>query len=128
MVAERQFDFWLGDWDCRWEGGRGTNSVTAELDGTVILERFEGGELRGVSVSVYDSGAASWRQTWVDSTRAYLDFAGGYADGEMVLRRAGRRMRFTEIGDESFVWLWEREREDGSSWELQWRIDYARRG
>ena len=38
----RQFDFWVGDWDCSWDGGNGTNKVTAELDGMVILERFDG--------------------------------------------------------------------------------------
>ena len=25
-------DFWLGEWNCAWDGGHGTNSVTRELD------------------------------------------------------------------------------------------------
>ena len=36
---ERELDFWVGEWDGRWEGGSGTNVISAELDGTVILER-----------------------------------------------------------------------------------------
>ena len=53
-------DFWVGEWDARWDGGHGTNTVTSELDGAVILERFDGRPgttLRGLSVSVFDARA-----------------------------------------------------------------------
>jgi hypothetical protein len=39
-IARRQFDIWIGSWDCTWEGGDGTNVVTAELNGIVTHERF----------------------------------------------------------------------------------------
>jgi hypothetical protein len=51
---ERALDFWVGEWDGRWEGGSGTNVISAAHDGTVILERFDGRPgtaLRGISVS-----------------------------------------------------------------------------
>jgi hypothetical protein len=138
MEAARQFDFWLGEWGCSWEGGYGTNTVTSELDGAVILERFDGrpgSELRGISVSVYDDELKSWRQTWVDSTQAYLEFSGAESDGEMVLRRTAKengaivryRMRFTEIAETSLVWLWERRHDGSGGWDVLWRIDYTRR-
>jgi Protein of unknown function (DUF1579) len=136
-AARHQFDFWLGNWDCTWEGGHGRNAVTAELDGMVIVERFDGRPgtpLRGISVSVYDEAAEAWRQTWVDSAGSYLDFIGGFADGVMELRRrpvesgaaVEQRMRFTEIAADGLVWLWER-RPAGGEWETLWRIDYRRR-
>jgi hypothetical protein len=129
-----EFDFWLGEWDARWDGGRGTNVVTSELDGAVILERFDGRpgtDLQGISVSVQDGG--TWRQTWVDSQHGYLDFSGGMREGVMELHherdvdgeRARFRMRFTEIASSSFVWFWERLVDD--TWEERWRIDYTRR-
>jgi hypothetical protein len=106
-----------------WEGGRGTNTVTAELGGAVLLERFESADLRGLSVSVHDG--AEWRQAWVDDNRAYLDFRGGMVGDELHLRhRDTMRMRFTEIEPDSLVWLWEKR--SGGAWQLQWRIDYAR--
>ena len=46
-------DFWLGEWDCAWDGGHGTNSVTRELDDAVVLERFDARApeaFRGMSV------------------------------------------------------------------------------
>ena len=124
-MTARDFDFWVGTWDAEWEGGRGTNVVTAELDGAVILERFDGrpgNELRGISVSVHDG--EQWRQTWVDNQQGHIDLRGGMAAGEMVLHSGEHRMRFTEIGPESFVWLWERRR--GAAWDVRWRIDYRR--
>jgi hypothetical protein len=133
-----EFDFWLGEWDARWEGGRGSNTVTSELDGSVVLERFDGRPgttLRGLSVSVFDRERDCWRQTWVDSHGGYLDFTGGVGDdGVMELRHekledgivVAFRMRFTEVKSESFVWLWERGAAEGA-WTEQWRIQYTRR-
>lgn len=136
LPERREFDFWLGEWDARWQGGHGTNTVTAELGGTVLLERFDGRpgtELRGLSVTVYDAVENLWRQAWADSTGGYLDFTGGRIEGGMELRRSARldtppfRMRFLDIRADSFTWRWERWNEADSSWDEQWRIDYARR-
>jgi hypothetical protein len=120
------FAFWVGTWDVRWEGGSGTNTITAELDGTPLLERFESAELRGMSLTVHDG--TEWRQAWVDGNRTYLDFHGGPVGDELHLVHSddNRRMRFTDINADSLVWLWERR--DGEQWELVWRIDYARSG
>jgi hypothetical protein len=123
------FDFWVGEWDAQWEGGRGTNVVTSELDGTVILERFDGRpgtDLQGISVTVHDG--TEWRQTWVDSQHGYIDLRGG-PQGDVVELRHERdgipfRMRFTEIREDSFVWLWESK--PNGAWEERWRIDYTR--
>ena len=135
----RQFDFWLGTWDCRWDGGHGSNTVTAELDGVVILERFDGRpstELQGISVSIFDESENAWRQTWVDSSGGFLDFTGRFDNGVMDLRReaivdgatVGQRMRWTEIEANSFVWVWERLPAGSRNWETLWRIEYARAG
>lgn len=134
----RQFDFWIGTWDCHWDGGHGSNTVTAELDGMVVLERFDGRpgtELQGISTSIFDESENAWRQTWVDSSGGFLDFVGGFSDGVMDLRReavvdgetVGQRMRWTEIEADSFVWLWERLPAGSRNWETLWRIEYSRR-
>lgn len=138
MPERRQFDFWLGEWDCSWAGGHGSNTVTAELDGTVILERFDGrpgSQLQGISVSAYDAGEGVWRQTWADCDGGYFELAGGFAAGVMELRcrvhRKGEwvsyRMRYTDIRPESFIWRWERHDPTEDSWSEVWRIDYTRR-
>ena len=73
----RQFDFWLGDWDLRWEpDGRGVNVITSILDDHAVLERFDGRPsipLTGMSVSMFDAAIDRWRQVWVDSDGQYLE-------------------------------------------------------
>ena len=118
------FDFWVGSWDCVWDGGRGTNTVTSECNGVVIVERFESEELQGRSVSVRSAADGKWRQAGVDSDGTYLDFVGGPADDGMELRGGDRRMRWLDIEQDRFTWLWEQELE--GSWSTLWRIDYTR--
>jgi hypothetical protein len=136
VPERRQFDFWLGHWDAHWETGRGTNTITAELDGVVIMERFDGrpgSPLQGISVSTYDAKEGIWRQVWVDSTGGYLDFTGGVVEGCMELRRGARvdappyRMRFVDIERDSFTWRWESWNDDEARWDERWRIDYTRK-
>ena len=121
-----ELDFWIGEWDVRWDGGSGTNSVNSELDGLVVMERFASADLRGLSRSVKDGD--TWRQTWADSNGTHLAFHGGPNGDEFELRcirdNHQFRMRFTEITEGSIVWLWERRIK--GQWTLEWRIDYAR--
>ena len=121
------FDFWVGEWDCTWDGGSGTNVVTAECDGVVIVERFESAELRGRSVSVRSPADGVWRQAWADSNGTWLVFEGGPTDGGMELCTADRRLRWTDIADAGFTWHWEKT-DGGDRWKTLWRIEYSRRG
>lgn len=118
------FDFWVGSWECAWDGGRGTNTVTAECNGVVILERFESDELQGRSVSVRSAADGRWRQAWADSTGTYLDFEGGPAESGMELRGGDRRMRWVDVEPDRLTWLWEQQR--GDEWTTLWRIAYSR--
>jgi hypothetical protein len=137
----RQFDFWLGDWDCAWEDGRGahvaTNSVYLDLGGKVVVESFDGRptiDFQGLSFSVYDRGAACWKQTWVDSDGSYLDFTGRFEDGVMELRRTAEvdgvtalfRMRWENIERDSLDWSWQRSDDGGESWTSLWELEYRR--
>jgi hypothetical protein len=131
--------FWLGSWDCTWEGGHGTNDVTLELDGHVIVERFAAlapEPFTGMSVSAPDPDGGGWRQTWVDSTGSYWHFVGGpQPDGTFVFGtpepvdadRRYKRMVFSEIGAHRLQWRWEAS-SDGETWQERWAIAYRRRG
>jgi len=134
MDAERGFDFWLGTWDCAWDGGRGRNVVDRVCEGRVVRERFDAAAhgLVGTSISVYDSAAARWVQTWMDSDGSWFHLTGGMRGGAMELLTAAsdpdgyrKRMRFSGITADAFLWTWARSR-DGRSWEPLWQIDYRR--
>lgn len=96
--AYRAFDFWLGDW---WVNGAdgsfaGSNRVTSEEEGCLILERWTSARgATGQSYNFLDPANGLWRQLWV-SEGAVIDYSGSLnAEGEMVLEgeiayRSGR--------------------------------------
>lgn len=139
-AAPDDLDFWLGQWNLTWgSDGTATNTIARGLDGNVIIEQFDarpGDKLVGMSVSVYDKRADTWKQTWVDNTGSYLDFTGGPnpdgtfemfrgakdADGNAILQR----MLWYNIRAGSLDWNWERSTDGGQSWETVWKIHYER--
>lgn len=142
IAESRQFDFWVGDWDASYtmggKAGTSRNRISKILDGCVVLEEFSGPpgvKLEGRSHSVFDRNAKKWKQTWVDSSGAYLDFTGGFADGRMILSREGeragrrflQRMVWQDIEPARFKWLWQRSDDGGATWSTAWEIDYRRR-
>ena len=135
-MGPNALDFWLGRWSLSWSGGgTGTNLIRRVLDERAIEETFEGrdssGVLLGRSLSVLDSADGLWRQTWVDSSGAYLDFVGVELDGALAFQRTAtegrlQRMRWLDRSPDAFTWSWERSADDGVSWEVVWAIAYRR--
>ena len=138
-----QLDFWVGEWDLSWtatgdDPGKGTNTITRELDGCVIHERFsaENG-FDGESVSVYNPRTEQWQQTWVDNQGGYLLFTGTLTGDEPQLRSAPvtnaqgeeqiSRMTWRNITEDALDWHWQRSTDGGETWEDVWVIHYTRR-
>jgi hypothetical protein len=131
-------DFWIGNWTVSWPDGTGTNTIRRVLDGAVIEEIFEcrddDGALSGRSFSVLDRADNRWKQTWVDSSGAYLDFVGVLVDGGISFQRpavidgrdALQRMVWLDVRPESFHWEWQRSFNDGATWETVWPLEYRR--
>ncbi len=144
-AEQRQLEFWVGEWDLTWPGekqgevGHGTNTVRRVLETCVVEENFSGESamhLRGMSVSIFDTRAGKWKQTWVDNEGAYLDFVGEFKDGQMILARDAvradgtkviQRMVFKNISHNEFDWSWEASKDGGKTWEVQWPIHYKRK-
>jgi hypothetical protein len=139
-LGPEALDFWLGTWDVSWDGGgHGTNTIRRILGDRVIEESFDGADsdntLIGRSLSVRDQVDGRWRQTWVDSTGAYLDFVGVEADGRIAFQREkvadGRtvldRMVWLDVTSDSLRWEWQRSDDGGATWDLTWEIAYRRR-
>jgi hypothetical protein len=141
---QRQFDFWVGEWDLTWPGeksgeiGHGSNSIKRILDSCVVQENFSGGasmHLRGTSVSTFDTRSGQWKQTWVDNEGGYLDFIGEFKDGQMILQREAlrdgqkilQRMVWKNISVNEMDWSWESSRDGGKTWQVNWPIHYKRR-
>ena len=134
LDAARQFDFWLGEWDCSWgDGGRGTNSVYLDLDGKVVVESFDARpslDYQAISYSVYDLAERCWRQTRVDSDGAYLVLAGGLELRGMELRGGAggtdARVRWLDVEPRSLTWSYETSDDAGGTWTPARTIHYRR--
>ena len=142
---QKQFDFWVGEWELTWPGekagetGHGGNSIQRVMGGCIVEERFTGGEsmhLRGMSVSTFVPRAGKWKQTWVDNEGGYLDFVGEFKNGQMILSREGvapdgakilQRMVWKNISAKELDWSWEFSKDGGKSWQVQWPIHYKRK-
>ena len=140
---QKQLEFWVGEWDLTWPGNNpgetahGSNTIRRILDGCIVEENFSGADamhLRGRSVSVFDAG--EWKQTWVDNEGGYLDFAGEFKDGQMILGREAtrpdgskslQRMVFKNITRDEFDWSWEGSKDGGKTWSVVWLIHYKRK-
>jgi hypothetical protein len=123
------------------ESGRvgSTNTIKRILDGCVVQESFSGQDamhLRGTSISIFDLSAGKWKQTWVDNEGGYLDFAGEFKGGQLVLQREAtkrdgtkvlERMVWKNIGPNELDWSWEASRDGGKSWQVHWPIHYKRK-
>ncbi|WP_439028573.1 hypothetical protein [Haloarchaeobius sp. DT45] len=86
LPPERQFDFWVGEWDVSTASGdpAGYNVIESTLGGALLVEHWESaGGGAGKSLNCYDAGADEWLQTWVDSTGGTIVTRGRFEDGAM---------------------------------------------
>ena len=68
-AENRQFDFWIGDWDVTSADGKlaGTNLIRPILGACVLHETWQGGaDFMGMSFNSYDAPRKLWHQTWVN--------------------------------------------------------------
>jgi hypothetical protein len=85
----RQFDFWVGRWDVYPNGKDNlvAHSLIERLyQGCAVRENWmplRGGG--GGSLNSYVPKEMAWRQTWVDSSGARVEFKGGLHGKDMVL-------------------------------------------
>lgn len=84
----RAFDFWVGEWDVTTPQGQvaGTNSITKEENGCLLVEHWKGAQgSTGQSYNFLDRATGKWRQVWV-SAWSTIDYSGGLDEnGAMVL-------------------------------------------
>ncbi|MGE0179140.1 MAG: hypothetical protein AB7O91_04900 [Sphingomonas sp.] len=85
----RQFDFWIGYWDvypANSERMIAHSLIERRYAGCAIRENWLPlGREGGGSFSGWRSGERRWRQTWVDSGGAWVEFQGGMQGDAMVL-------------------------------------------
>ncbi|MFL6605842.1 MAG: hypothetical protein ACJ8R9_31575 [Steroidobacteraceae bacterium] len=140
----RQFDFWVGSWDVYPTGGSqlvAHSLIEAVYNGCGVRENWMPlkTENSGGSLNIYLPGEKLWRQTWIDSSGARVDFKGGWNGKAMVLEgywqdfvAPGKgslvRMTYSKAPDGSVRQLGEASQNNGRSWQPSFDFTYRLAG
>ena len=93
---QRQFDFWVGDWDAYDLSDTAKAvarvQVTSIMDGCVVREVYAQTDgLDGESFSLWDASRGRWHQSWVTNRGALLLLEGRLEGARMVLTAPERK-------------------------------------
>jgi hypothetical protein len=115
----------------------GSNEITLEEDGCLIHEHWKGAKGgTGQSFNFYDRADGKWHQVWVDNAGNWLNLAGTYGEGRMVLagQNSGpdgrvqlQRLTFFRNADGTVRQLWESSEDAGKSWKVTFDGMYRRK-
>jgi tetratricopeptide (TPR) repeat protein len=130
----RQFDFWIGEWNVETTTGQpaGTSKVERILNGCALLENWSGGD-EGKSLNIYNANKKQWQQFWVDAGGEVHEYSGNLVNGEMEFEgpasdhaghRTMRRMMFTKL-DGGRVRQKGEVSPDGTTWSVEYELIYV---
>jgi len=133
-AENRQFDFWIGEWNVETATGQkaGTSKVERILNGCAVLENWSGAG-DGKSLNIYNVNRKQWQQFWVDASGEVHEYAGGLVNGEMRFEgpaadhegnRTMRRMTFTRLDGGRVRQKGEVSR-DGKNWSAEYELIYV---
>lgn len=133
------FDFWLGNWEVHTADGTlaGTNVITREEAGCVIVERWEGASgVTGMSINYYDQANGEWVQVWNSANGTQIDIRGGMTEDGMLLtgrihyvgRDASADFRglWTPLPDGRVRQFFEQSGDGGETWQPWFEGFYSR--
>lgn len=136
----RQFDFWVGSWDVYPTGGNelvAHSLIESVYNGCGVRENWMPLKVEnsGGSLNIYVLAEKAWRQTWIDSSGARVDFKGGLIGRAMVLegywqdfvapgKGALVRMTYSQASDRSVRQFGEASEDNGKSWHSSFDFTY----
>jgi tetratricopeptide (TPR) repeat protein len=142
-AENRQFDFWLGEWDVSTTQGSipaGTSKIELILEDCVVLENWKSlnNPYSGKSYNIYDQALKRWEQYWVDNVGGNI-FSHGelLKDGLMdywtddIPQSTGpsvrRHLQFTAMGPDKVRQLSRGSTDGGITWNVEYDFLYVRK-
>jgi hypothetical protein len=137
--ANRQFDYWLGNWKVGPAGSPGTahSAVTLSLDKCLVVENWNGERgHRGKNVFGYSADDKSWYGMFADNEgRVHVFSSGKVADGTAEFQGTSRgpngesilnRVKVIRLNANKVEQTWEKSSDNGASWNVVFRGEYSR--
>jgi hypothetical protein len=137
--ADRQLDYWLGNWKIGAEGSSGSahSTVSLSLDTCLVVENWDGGRGHyGQNVFGYSADDKSWYGMFADNEgRVHVFTSGKVADGTAEFEGTSRgpnresilnRVRVIRLNPNEVEETWEKSNNNGSTWNVAFRGEYSR--
>ena len=139
----RQFDFWLGDWNVVTTNdgvAAGLSHIESTIGDCVIWENWTslgGSGYTGKSYNTYDVSLKRWEQFWVDNVGGMVFFFGGLKDGVMDYftddipqpdgTKARRHLQFFNLGPDKVRQFSQVSADGGKTWNVEYDLTYNRK-
>jgi len=138
----RQFDFWVGEWNVETTNGAvpaGQSRIEKTLADCVILENWQsnGNPYSGKSYNIYNSALKRWEQFWVDNVGGNIFFYGGLQDGVMDYwtdelpqpdgTKLKRHLQFFPLGPDKVRQFSQGSTDSGKTWNVEYDFTYIRK-
>ncbi len=138
----RQFDFWLGEWNVETtQGGvpAGKSKIELILGDCVVQENWQsdGNPYSGKSYNTYNAALNRWEQYWVDNSAGNIFFYGGLKDGAMdywteeIPQTSGpplkRHLQFFKLGPDKVRQFSQGSTDGGKTWTPEYDFTYIRK-
>jgi hypothetical protein len=138
----RYYDFWPGTWhrvvNGRPDTGSTTFRVRRDVHEAAFVEewrlRVDSTRMRATAIRAWDKTAGRWMYTWVSDNALYQVWEGRkFGDDWYIVRHfdiAGdrylSRQAWIPVGPDRLVRVSEKSYDEGRTWELRFREEYAR--
>jgi tetratricopeptide (TPR) repeat protein len=138
----RQFDFWVGQWDVTTTEGSvpaGASRIELILEDCVVLENWQSlnNPYAGKSYNTYNQSLKRWEQYWVDNAGGNIFFYGGLKDGVMDYytdeipqpdnTKLKRHLQFIPLGPGKVRQFSQGSTDGGKTWAVEYDFTYARK-
>jgi hypothetical protein len=141
IPENRQFDFWIGEWNVvttKGEAPAGSSKIELILGDCVVQENWTGGSGgSGKSYNIYNQSLKRWEQYWVDSVGGNIFFYGGLKDGVMDYwtdaipqadgTKLKRHLQFFKVGPDTVRQFSQGSTDDGKTWRVEYDFTYNRK-
>jgi hypothetical protein len=141
--SNRQFDFWLGEWDVVTADAAkpaGTSKIELILGDCVIQENWTSlgnAGYQGKSYNTYNSDLHRWEQFWNDNMGGMIHFYGGLKEGVMdywtdeIPQQDGtklkRHLQFIPSGKDKVRQFSQASTDGGKTWQVEYDFIYNRK-
>jgi hypothetical protein len=139
----RQFDFWVGDWDVsntRVGSAAGISHVERAIGDCVIWENWNSlgnTGYSGKSYNIYNADFKRWEQFWVDNLGGVIHFYGQRKDGVMHFytedlpqsdgSKLKRHLRFFSLAPDRVRQFSQGSADGGATWSVEYDLTYNRK-